>query len=187
MSIPPALPITNSPHDSVSRFSRMSPLSSPAGNSLAPNIPVSSSRVISPSTGPCCRSLASITAMMVATPKPSSLPKVVRLARTQSPSMIVSIGSVSKLCLLSLAFCGTMSMWACRITPFLFSKPGVAGLRITMLPAGSRKASTPAFLAKSSKKACTFSRCPDGRGTCVSASKLRQISSGLRFLMSAII
>ena len=151
MSIPPALPITNSPQTSVSKFKRMSPFSSPAGRSLAPYMPVSSSAVIKPSIGPCCKSFDSITAMIVATPSPSSLPSVVWLARTQSPSMMVSIGSVSKLCLLSGAFWGTMSMCACIITPLRFSIPGVAGLRITMLPAGSWKASTPASFAQSSK------------------------------------
>ena len=169
MSTPPALPITNLPHVSESRLSKMSPLSSPSGRPLAPNIPVSSSAVISPSTGPCFRSLASMTAMMAATPSPLSEPRVVPLAFTQSPSIYVSMGSVTKLCVLSLLFCGTMSMCACKIMPLRFSMPGVAGLRMTMLPAASLKASTPTLAAKSSRNCCIFSRCPEGRGTCVSA------------------
>ena len=150
-SIPPAEPITNLPHVSESRFSRISPCSSPSGSPLAPNIPVSSSAVIRASIGPCFKSLASITAMMAATPSPLSAPKVVLFAFTHSPSIHGSIGSVSKLCLLSGVFCGTMSICACRMIPLRFSIPGVAALRISTLPAGSTHASTPAFLAKSTK------------------------------------
>ena len=169
MSIPPAEPMTNLPHVSESRFRRMSPCSSPAGSSLAPNMPVSSSRVMSASIGPCFRLLSSITDMMAATPSPLSAPNVVPLAFTQPLSIQGRMGSVSKLCVDSVSRSGTMSMWACRMTPLRFSMPADAGLRITMFPAGSLKASTPASLAKSSRNCWIFSRCPDGRGTCVSA------------------
>ena len=164
----------------------MSPCICPAGRSLAPYIPVSSSAVMSPSIGPCTRVLSSITAIIAATPIPSSAPRVVLRALTHSPSTQASIGSVSKLCVLSLLFCGTISMCACMMTPLRFSIPGVAGLRITMFPAGSLNASTPAFLAKSSKNCCTFSRCPDGRGTCVRAWKFFHTHSGFRFVISLI-
>ena len=87
MSTPPALPIISSPSSSVSRLSSISPSSSPAGRSLAPYIPVSSSAVISASMGPCFRSVDSITAIIAATPRPSSAPRVVPFAFTQSPSM----------------------------------------------------------------------------------------------------
>ena len=167
--MPPALPMTNLPHVSESRFSRMSPCNSPSGRSLAPNIPVSSSAVMRASIGPCFSVLSSMTAMIAATPRPSSAPSVVPFAFTHSPSIHGSMGSVTKLCWLSGVFCGTISMCACSITPLRFSIPADAGLRITMLPAGSLKASTSAFLAKSSKNCCIFSRCPDGRGTCVNA------------------
>ena len=169
MSSPPALPMTNFPHVSESRLSSMSPLSSSSGRSFAPYMPVSSSAVMRASTGPCFSSLSSMTAIMAATPMPLSEPSVVPRAFTQSPSMYVSMGSVSKLWVLSFDFCGTMSMCACRITPLRPSIPGLAGLRMTMFPAGSLKASTPARAAKSSRKFCTLSKCPDGRGTCVSA------------------
>ena len=167
--MPPAEPITNLPQVSESRFSRISPCSMFSGRSLAPNIPVSSSAVISASTGPCFRSFASMTERMAATPKPLSAPSVVPFAFTHSPSIHGWMGSVTKLCVDSGVFCGTMSMWACRITPFRSSMPGVAGLRITTLRPSSMNASTPAFFAKSSRNCCTFSRCPLGRGTCVSA------------------
>ena len=187
MLMPPADPITNLPQCSESRFSRMSPMSSPSGRSLAPYIPVSSSAVMRASTGPCCMSLASMTAMMAATPMPLSAPSVVFLAFTQSPSIHVSIGSVSKLCVLSGVFCGTMSMCACSMMPFLFSIPGVAGFRITILPAGSLNASTPFSAAKSSRNCCIFSRCPLGRGTCVSAWKFFQMHVGCRSLIVFIV
>ena len=167
MSIPPAEPITNFPQVSESRLKRMSPCSSPPGSALAPNMPVSSSAVMSASTGPCFISLDSITAMMAATPSPSSAPSVVPLAFTHSPSIQGSMGSVSKLWVDSGVFCGTMSMCACRMTPLRFSMPGVAGLRMTILSAGSLNTSTPAFVPQSMRNCCIFSRCPLGRGTCV--------------------
>ena len=137
MSTPPALPMTNLPHVSESKFMRMSPSNSPSGKSLAPNIPVSSSAVMRPSIGPCFKFLSSMTAKMAATPIPLSAPRVVFFAFTHSPSIQVSIGSVSKLCLLSGAFCGTMSMCACKITVFLFSMPAEAGFFITTFLASS--------------------------------------------------
>ena len=97
MSTPPAEPMTNFPHVSESRFMRMSLCSSPPGISLTPNIPVSSSRVISASTAPCFRLLSSMTAMMAATPTPSSAPSVVLSAYTHPSTIWVVIGSVSKL------------------------------------------------------------------------------------------
>ena len=164
----------------------MSPCSSLAGRSLAPYMPVSSSAVISPSTGPCFKLLSSITAMMAATPIPLSAPSVVFFARTHSLSIHVSMGSVSKLCLLSGDFCGTMSMCACRVMVFRFSIPGDAGFLITTLLAASTNASTPTSFAKFNRKALTFSKCPEGRGTCVRLWKLRQMLSGFKFLISLI-
>ena len=110
ISTPPAEPITNLPHVSESKFSSISPCNSPAGRSFAPNIPVSSSLVISPSIGPCFKLLSSITPIIAATPAPLSAPSVVLFAYTQPSVMRVSIGSVSKLWLLSGLFCGTISM-----------------------------------------------------------------------------
>ncbi len=167
-SMPPAEPMTNLPQCSESRLSRMSPCSSPSGRSLAPYMPVSSSAVMSASMGPCLRLLSSMTAMMAATPSPLSAPRVVPRAFTHSPSIHGSMGSVSKLCVDSGVFCGTMSMCACSMMPLRPSMPGVAGLRMCMLPAGSFSAKTPASLAKLSRNCCILSKCPLGRGTCVS-------------------
>ena len=132
-------------------------------------MPVSSSFVIKASKGPCLISLDSNTAMIAATPRPSSAPRVVPFARTHSPSIHVWMGSLVKLCSTSATFCGTISMWACSTTPLRFSMPGVAGLRITTLPALSIKDSRPRFLPKFTKNSLTCSQCPDGRGICVSA------------------
>ena len=123
----------NSPSLSWSIFSRMSPFSVSAAKWFTPHMQVSSSLVMRASSGPCCSVSSSKTAMMQATPMPSSLPSVVPLAFSHSPSIHVSMGSVSKLCVLSSVFCGTMSMWACIVQTLRFSKPGVAGLCITML------------------------------------------------------
>ena len=168
MFTPPALPITNSPIVSLSIFRRMSPFSVSGARWFTPYMQVSSSAVMSASSGPCTSSLLSITAMMAATPMPSSDPSVVSLAFSHSPSTHVSMGSVSKLWLLSSVFCGTMSMWACSTAVLWPSIPLVAGLRMTMFSALSLKASMPRSAAQPSRKFCTFSRWPLGRGTCVS-------------------
>ena len=78
-------------------FRRMSPFNVSAERWLTPYMHVSSSAVMRASRGPCLMSVLSMTAMMAATPIPSSLPSVVPFAFTQSPSMYVSMGSVSKL------------------------------------------------------------------------------------------
>lgn len=137
-----------SPSVSVSRLRSISPSSSPSGSAFAPTMEVSSSAVMSAFRGSCLRVLSSMIAIMAATPIPSSAPRVVLLAYTQSPSMCVSIGSVSKLCADAGDFCGTMSMCACRMIPLRFSMPGDAGFFMTMFPAGSWNASTPVFLCE---------------------------------------
>ena len=186
-STPPAEPIIISPSSSVSRLSRISPSSSPSGRALAPTMDVSSSAVMSALIGPCTSVLSSMTAIMAATPIPLSAPRVVSVAYSQSPSIRVTIGSFTKSWFEAGVFCGTMSICACRITPLRFSIPGVAGFFITTLPAGSINASTPALAAKSRRACCTFSRCPEGRGTCVSRWKLRQMHSGCSVRISDMI
>ena len=84
---PPAEPIIISPSVSSSRLSRISPSSTSAFIWFTPYMVVSSSAVMKPSTGPCFKVLSSITAIMVATAIPSSEPRVVPLAFTQSPSI----------------------------------------------------------------------------------------------------
>ena len=71
---------------------------------------VSSSEVMKASRGPWGMVSSSKIAMMVAIAMPSSAPKVVLRARTQSPSIHVSMGSVSKLWGESGVFWGTMSV-----------------------------------------------------------------------------
>ena len=66
----------------------MSPFKVSGLSAKAPNMPVSSSLVIRASSGPCLMSFDSNTAIIAATPKPSSAPKVVPFARTQSPCIV---------------------------------------------------------------------------------------------------
>ena len=127
----------------------MSPFTKPCSKPKAPTMPVSSSIVNKASIGPCFSSLLSSTAMAAATPMPLSAPSVVPFAFTQSPSIMVSIGSVSNVCFLSLFFCGTISTCACKITGVRFSMPGVAGLRIKILPVLSTRVSKPSDFPKS--------------------------------------
>ena len=132
-----------------------------------PYIVVSSSAVMKPSIGPCGIVSSSITAIIAATAIPSSAPSVVPFVLTHSPSIQVSIGSFKKSCLESLAFCGTISIWPCIVTTLRSSIPGVAGLRIMILPALSWKASILRSFAQSRRNFWIFSKWPEGRGTCV--------------------
>ena len=90
-STPPAQPISISSSSSVSRFKRISPFNCPGFRANAPVIPVSSSIVKRASKAGCAMSLLSKMDIIVATPKPLSAPKVVPLARTQSPSTYIWI------------------------------------------------------------------------------------------------
>ena len=136
-STPPAQPMKISPSSSESRFSRISPCMKPFCISKAPVRPVSSSRVKRHSMGPCSMLSSANTASPVATPMPLSAPSVVPLAFNHSPSIHVSIGSFKKSCSTSLRLSGTMSIWACKTTVFLFSIPGVAGFSNKTLPQAS--------------------------------------------------
>ena len=84
---PPALPIITCPSVSSSKLRRMRPCKVSACRLLTPYMQVSSSTVSRASSGPCFRVSSSITAITVATPIPSSEPRVVPLAFTQSPSI----------------------------------------------------------------------------------------------------
>ena len=162
---PPADPTMSSPCVSLSRLSKMSPLSSPSSMWSTPYMVVSSSAVMKASRGPWQRLSSSKMAIIVATAIPSSAPSVVLRARTHSPSIHVSMGSVSKLCCESGVFCGTMSMCPCNVTTLRSSIPGDAALYIRTLPALSRRDSMWCSFAQLSKNCCIFSRCPEGRGT----------------------
>ena len=69
-------------------------------------------------------------------------------------------------------------MWACSITPFRFSMPGVAGLRMMTFPVLSTRTSIWCFWAKETKNARTFSSCLEGLGCRVNAWKLAQTALG---------
>ena len=100
-SIPPAQPIPISSSSSVSKFNRISPFKTPPSKPIAPVIPVSSSIVKSASRLGCSISVEAKTAIIEATPKPLSAPKVVPSAVTQSPWINILIPSFSKLKIVS--------------------------------------------------------------------------------------
>ena len=153
-STPPAQPTKRSPSTSESILRSMSPLLKHGLSPLAPSMPTSSSMVKSASRGPCLSVSSARIAREKATPIPLSAPSVVPSAVIQSPSCIVWIGSVSKLCTLSEFFCGTMSRCPCSVATGRSSSPGVAGLRINTLPTSSTWVSSPSRLPS----ATTYSR-----------------------------
>ena len=128
------------------------------------HIPVSSSRVHSASIGPCFKSLASITAMMAAIPSPSSAPSVVPLLLPIHPSIYVSIGSVSNTCFAFFRFLRAPYPCVPATEPSCGFHTRSRRLAHDNISSWSLNASTPIFLAKSSKNCCTLSKCPDGRG-----------------------
>ena len=94
--MPPAHPIQISSSSSVSRFNNIFPDKIESDRFKAPVIPVSSSIVNKASIFGCEISLLSKTAIIAATPKPLSAPKVVPLALTQSPSTYILIPEFKK-------------------------------------------------------------------------------------------
>ena len=113
----------------------------------------------------CGISVLSKTAIIAATPKPLSAPKVVPLARTQSPSTYISMPWVSKSKTVSLFFWCTISKWPCNTMGLRFSIPGVAGLRMITFRISSSKVSNPKRFPKSFINWITCSSFLEGRGT----------------------
>ena len=122
------------PRSSLSRLRKYLDLSKPPGNSAAPVNPLSSSMVKTNSRGPWAMSSLSITASAAETPMPLSEPSVVPSAFSQSPSRTMWMGSVSKLCGVPSFFSHTISRWPCNSAMGALSRPGRAGLRMTVLP-----------------------------------------------------
>ena len=110
-------------------------------------------------------SFASNMARAVATPMPSSAPKVVPSAINHSPSIRGTILSFSKSKTLSLFFSQTMSMCDCKHTQGLFSYPAVAALRIITLPISSLWCSKFLASAQESRYAVILASCFEGLGT----------------------
>ncbi len=180
MACEPAQPITSCPCSSLSRFSRILPVIIPGSRPLAPISPCSSSTVRRTSIGPCTRSLSSNTAIPAAHAIPLSAPRVVPLARTQSPSTIVWIGSFKKSNSTSLFFSATISWCPCNTIVGAFSCPGVAGLVITTFPTASVLTGILCFSAQPTRNAFILSRWCVGRGTRVISSKHCQSSVGFK-------
>jgi len=175
-----------SPSSSESRLTRYLPVSISSPSSKAPVRPVSSSTVKSASTGPCSTEGSIRTASAAAMPIPQSAPSVVPSALTHPPSMRVRIGSRSKSNSTSEFFSQTMSICDWRITVGRFSKPGVAGLRITTLPTASFLYSRLCFRAKSTRNSMILPSFFEGRGTRVMASNCSQTMRGSRLVIADI-
>src|SRR5271157_3372669 len=108
---PPAQPMQRVSSSSLSRLRKYLDLRSPPGNWQAPVRPLSSSIVNTNSSGPWATVSLSMTASAAATPTPSSAPRVVPSALSQSPSTTRRMGSVSKLWTVPSFFSQTMSRW----------------------------------------------------------------------------
>ena len=114
--LPPAQLTVKIPSSSESRFTIRRPRRDPASIPAAPSMPISSSAVNTASTRGCSMASSSSTARAMATAMPSSPPRVVPSAQTDSPSVRRSSPSRSMSLLHSGACWHTMSMWPWRIT-----------------------------------------------------------------------
>ena len=97
--------------------------STPASRLAAPIRPISSSRVMRTSRGPCCRDSSSSIAKHMATPTPSSPPRDVPVAFKYSPSMRGMMGSFKKSITTLSSFWQTISMCPWKQMVGLSSKP----------------------------------------------------------------
>ena len=165
---------------------RYLPESIPSPSSKAPVRPVSSSTVKSASRGPCSTAGSISAASAAAMPMPQSAPSVVPSALTHPSSMRVRMASCSKSNSTSEFFSQTMSMCDWRMTAGRFSKPGVAGLRMTTLPVASLRYSMPWRSANATRKSMIRPSFFEGRGTCVMASNCSQTMRGSREVMDDI-
>ena len=154
---------------------------------IAPVIPVSSSIVNKASIAGCLMVFEANTLIIAATPIPLSAPNVVPSARTQSPSTIILIPSVSKLKLVSEFFWCTISKCDCNTTVLRFSMPFEAGFLIITFPTGSTIVSRFNFFPKSTINCITFSSFLEPLGTAFKSAKLFQSSVGSRALISFVI
>ena len=153
-----------SPSSSLSRLRSILLFNTSAERASAPDSPVSSSTVNKHSIGPCSISFASNIAKAVATPMPSSAPKVVPSAFNHSPSIFGTMASFSKSKTLSLFFSQTISICDCKQTQGEFSFPFVAPLRIITLPISSETYSKFLSFAQLIRYSVIFSSCFEGRG-----------------------
>ena len=91
MSVEPAHPTVRTPSSSLSRLIRVEPVSSDPSSAFAPSSPTSSATVISSSSGPWGSDASSASAIIAAIATPSSAPRVVPSAFSQSPSRTSAI------------------------------------------------------------------------------------------------
>ena len=132
-TLPPAQLTVSTPSSSESRLSIVRPFSTEASSAAAPSMPVSSSTVMTTSSGGWGMSPAARIASAMATAMPSSPPSVVPRAPIVSPSTKRSSPSRAMSFVQSGAVSQTMSMCPCRMTGAAVSYPGVPGAKMMTL------------------------------------------------------
>ena len=113
---PPAQPTVSTPSSSLSRLMSIRPSRSEQSSPAAPSRPISSSTVNTASMGGWGMASSSSRASIMATAAPSSPPRVVFSARSQSPSRTSVRGSFSKSWSVPGDWTHTMSVCPWRIT-----------------------------------------------------------------------
>ena len=133
VSVLPAQPTVSTPSSSLSRLMSVEPVRSVPSRAFAPSSPTSSATVISSSSGPCSSDSSSTSAIIAAIATPSSAPRVVPSAVSQSSSRTTTILPSAGSFGLAESRSQTMSRWPWRMRTGADSRPGVAGTRMTRL------------------------------------------------------
>ena len=180
MSVLPAHPTVSFPSSSLSRLTRMRPVTSDPSKAFAPSSPTSSATVIRSSSGPCGSDASSASAIIAAIATPSSAPSVVPSALSQSPSRTRTIRPSAGSFGLDGSRSQTMSRWPWSATTGAVSRPGVAGTRSTRFRPLSWWSSKSCSAAQARTCSITGSSARDGRGMRVRASKCAQKARGSR-------
>ena len=149
VSVLPAHPTVRVPSSSLSRLIRIAPVSSDPSSAFAPSSPTSSATVISSSSGPCGSDSSSTSAIIAAIATPSSAPSVVPSAVSHSPSRMSSIRPSAGSFGLEGSRSQTMSRWPWSMRVGAFSRPALAGTRITRFRPASCSSSNPCRSAHS--------------------------------------
>ena len=143
VSVLPAHPTVSRPSSSLSRLTRIEPVTSAGSSAFAPSSPTSSATVIRSSSGPCGSDSSSTSAIIAAIATPSSAPSVVPSAFSHSPSRTSAIRPSAGSFGLDGSRSQTMSRWPWSVTTGAFSRPGVAGTRMTRFRPASCCSSKP--------------------------------------------
>ena len=178
VSVLPAQPTVRTPSSSLSRLISVPPVSRDPSSAFAPSSPTSSATVIKSSSGPCGIDSSSTSVIIAAIAIPSSAPRVVPSAVSQSPSRTNTIRPSAGSFGLEGSRSQTMSRWPWRISVGADSRPGVAGTRMTRFRPASCSSSNPRAAAQARTCSITGSSRREGRAIRVSASKFSQNGAG---------